>query len=88
MKLYPCALVESAHLTEAHEAGSWQPYGEEELVDLLAACVRVTPVHTRISRMIRDIPSQDILVGCKKTNLRQRMNLSGRCACGKWPRMP
>ncbi len=71
VKLYPCALVESAHLTEAHEVGSWQPYGEEELVDLLAACVRVTPVHTRISRMIRDIPSQDILVGCKKTNLRQ-----------------
>ncbi len=71
VKLYPCALVESAHLTKAFEAGVWQPYGEEELVGLLAACVRLTPVHTRISRMIRDIPSQDILTGCKKTNLRQ-----------------
>lgn len=71
VKLYPCALVESAHLTKAFEAGAWQPYGEEELVSLLAACVRLTPVHTRISRMIRDIPSQDILTGCKKTNLRQ-----------------
>lgn len=71
VKLYPCALVESARLTEAFEQGAWAPYGEDELVELLSACVLATPEHTRISRMIRDIPSNDILIGCKKTNLRQ-----------------
>lgn len=71
VKLYPCALVASARLTEGFQAGRWQPYGEEELVGLLSACVLATPEHTRISRMIRDIPSQDIVTGCKKTNLRQ-----------------
>lgn len=71
VKLYPCALVESAQLTEAYEEGRWAPYTEEELVGVLAADVAVTPPWTRISRMIRDISSHDIMAGNKKTNLRQ-----------------
>lgn len=71
VKLYPCALVASAQLTEAYEAGAWRPYNEEELVAVLAADVEATPPYTRISRMIRDISATDILVGNKKTNLRQ-----------------
>ena len=71
VKLYPCALVESARLTEHYEDGTWQPYGEDALVDLLTQCVLATPAHTRISRMIRDISSTDIIAGNKKTNLRQ-----------------
>ncbi len=71
VKLYPCALVESAPLTEDLAEGSWAPYGEGDLIELLARCVCATPPWTRISRMIRDIPSPDILTGCKKTNLRQ-----------------
>ncbi|MEC4176225.1 radical SAM protein [Adlercreutzia sp. R21] len=71
VKLYPCCLVESARLTECFEGGQWRPYSEEELVDVLAADVLATPPWTRISRMIRDISATDILVGNKKTNLRQ-----------------
>ncbi|MCI9128861.1 MAG: tRNA uridine(34) 5-carboxymethylaminomethyl modification radical SAM/GNAT enzyme Elp3 [Eggerthellaceae bacterium] len=71
VKLYPCALVESARLTSAFESGEWQPYSEDELTDLLIKCVLATPSHTRISRMIRDIPSTDIIAGSKRTNLRQ-----------------
>lgn len=71
VKLYPCALVVSAALTEAFDVGAWRPYTEEELVRVLAADVQATPPYTRISRMIRDISATDILVGNKKTNLRQ-----------------
>lgn len=71
VKLYPCALVASAALTREFEANRWRPYSEEELVAVLAADVEATPPWTRISRMIRDISSTDILVGNKKTNLRQ-----------------
>ncbi len=71
VKLYPCALVESAPLVKAYEAGEWSPYTEEELVDVLTHDVASTPPYTRISRMIRDISSQDIVAGNKKTNLRQ-----------------
>lgn len=71
VKLYPCALVENAHLMRAYDAGDWQPYDEATLVELLAADILVTPPYTRISRMIRDISATDIVVGNKKTNLRQ-----------------
>lgn len=71
VKLYPCCLVESARLTDCYEAGQWRPYTEEELVGVLAQDVLATPPWTRISRMIRDISATDILVGNKKTNLRQ-----------------
>ncbi len=71
VKLYPCALVASARLTEAYRQGSWHPYDEERLVDVLVADVLATPAQTRISRMVRDISSTDIVAGNRKTNLRQ-----------------
>ena len=71
VKLYPCALVESSHLMGAYQRGQWRPYTEKELLDVLVADVMATPAYTRISRMIRDISSTDIVVGNKKTNLRQ-----------------
>ncbi len=71
VKLYPCCLVESAHLKDRFEDGSWRPYAEDVLVDVLEADTLATPPYARISRMIRDISSGDIVAGNKKTNLRQ-----------------
>ena len=74
IKLYPCVLVESAELTRLYDQGVWKPYSEEELVSVLAADVAATPAYVRISRMIRDISSGDIIAGNKKTNLRQMVD--------------
>lgn len=71
VKLYPCSLVESAHLGRCYEQGSWAPYAEEDLIDLLVCDTLATPAYTRISRMIRDISATDIVAGNRKTNLRQ-----------------
>ena len=71
VKLYPCCLVASSQLTDHFRDGTWRPYTEDELVAVLAADVMATPPYARISRMIRDISATDILVGNKKTNLRQ-----------------
>ncbi|WP_415928139.1 elongator complex protein 3 [Slackia piriformis] len=71
VKLYPCALVEGTGLVPHYEDGGWRPYTEEELVDVLSYDTLITPPYMRISRMIRDISACDILVGNKKTNLRQ-----------------
>lgn len=71
VKLYPCALVADTELVNRYKDGSWKPYSEEELIDVLSADMLVTPPFTRVSRMIRDISAKDILVGNKKTNLRQ-----------------
>ena len=71
VKLYPCALIESARLRERYEAGEWVPYTEDDLVGVLAADVLATPAFCRVSRMIRDFSSGDIMAGNKKPNLRQ-----------------
>lgn len=71
VKLYPCSLVAATRLCTYYNEGTWQPYREEELIDLLTTDTLVTPPYVRVSRMIRDISAQDILAGNKKTNLRQ-----------------
>ena len=71
VKLYPCCLVESARLMGLHARGEWTPYAEDALIGVLKSDVLASPPYLRISRMIRDISSTDIVAGNKKTNLRQ-----------------
>lgn len=71
VKLYPCALVDGTGLVARFRDGSWRPYTEDELMDVLASDLLATPAYCRVSRMIRDIPANDILTGNKKINLRQ-----------------
>ena len=71
VKIYPCSLVESAELVEHHARGAWRPYAHEELVGLLADCLARVPPWCRVTRMIRDIPSTEILTGNRTTNLRE-----------------
>ncbi len=71
LKIYPCSLIESAELMQRYEDGSWQPYTHDELLHVLTACLRRTPEYCRLTRVIRDIPSTDIVVGNQLTNFRQ-----------------
>ncbi len=71
LKIYPCSLIESAELMQYYQRGEWQPYSYEQLLDVLTFCLRNTPGYCRLTRVIRDIPSTDIVVGNKLTNFRQ-----------------
>ncbi len=71
VKMYPCALVDGTGLVKKWREGTWQPYTEDELIGVLAKNMQVTPPYVRVSRMIRDISSHDIMTGNKKVNLRQ-----------------
>ena len=75
VKIYPCALIEGTRLQACFERGEWRPYTEDELLDVLADDIVATPAFCRISRMIRDFSSDDIMVGNKKPNLRQLVEL-------------
>ncbi len=86
LKIYPCSLIKSAKLVEYFERGEWEPYAEETLVELIASCKAYVPEYCRINRIFRDIPSHDIMVGCRTPNLRQvvgrYMEEKGmRCKC-------
>jgi elongator complex protein 3 len=71
LKIYPCSLIESAELMQRYQDGTWRPYTQDELLSLLADCFRLTPEYCRLTRVIRDIPGTDIVVGNKATNFRQ-----------------
>ena len=71
LKIYPTALLPDTELYERWRRGEYQPYDEETLVDLLARCKALIPPYCRVNRLMRDIPSSNIVAGVKKTNLRQ-----------------
>jgi elongator complex protein 3 len=71
IKIYPCSLLESAKLMQYFQQGKWRPYTHDELLDVLTFCLAHTPPYCRVTRVIRDIPSFDIVAGNKKTNFRQ-----------------
>jgi elongator complex protein 3 len=84
LKIYPCSLIESAELMRYYRSGEWRPYSEEELVELVADCMLAVPPYCRTTRVIRDIPSHDIVEGNKISNLRELAERSiarrgGRC---------
>lgn len=71
LKIYPCSLIESAELMQRYQDGSWRPYTHDELLHVLTEAFRFTPEYCRLTRVIRDIPSTDIVVGNHLTNFRQ-----------------
>lgn len=71
LKVYPCSLIESAELMQYYEQGLWEPYSYDELLYVLVNCFELTPEYCRLTRVIRDISSTDIVTGNKLTNFRQ-----------------
>jgi len=86
IKIYPCQLLENAELYEVWQRGEYQPYSTEELVDLITDIKPTIPEYCRVNRVIRDIPSTNVVAGNKRTSLRQdvhiEMKLRGtHCSC-------
>ncbi len=72
LKVYPTSLVESAELMRVYEDGGWRPYDDDELLAVVMSALSETPRYCRLSRVIRDIPGHDIVVGNSEPNFRQR----------------
>jgi len=72
VKIYPCVVTPSAELYQWWKSGKYTPYSDEELIEtLITIKSEIIPGYCRISRLIRDIPSQHIVAGNKVTNLRE-----------------
>jgi len=71
MKIYPTSVIPNTDLYDLYKKGKYKPYTEDTLVKVVGECIASTPRYCRLSRVIRDIPSQEIVAGNKRTNLRQ-----------------
>jgi elongator complex protein 3 len=71
IKIYPNQLLKNADLYQYWLRGEFRPYTTEELIDLIADIKPTIPSYCRVNRVIRDIPSTNVVEGNKRTSLRQ-----------------
>jgi elongator complex protein 3 len=71
IKIYPNQLLANAELYQYWLRGEYTPYTTEELIDLIADIKPSIPRYCRVNRIIRDIPSTNVVEGNKRTSLRQ-----------------
>jgi len=86
IKIYPTQLLANADLYAYWLRGEYRPYSTQELVDLIADIKPSIPRYCRVNRVIRDIPSTNVVEGNKRTSLRQDVHQElqrrgQRCQC-------
>ena len=86
IKIYPNQLLANAELYEYWQRGEFKPYTTEELIDLIADIKPTIPRYCRVNRVIRDIPSTNVVEGNRRTSLRQDVHQElqrrgTRCEC-------
>ncbi len=73
VKIYPNTVIPSSELYEWFKQEKYKPYGEDKLFEALLQMKLTTPRYCRISRLIRDIPDNEIMAGNRITNLREAL---------------
>ncbi|MDD1716667.1 MAG: GNAT family N-acetyltransferase, partial [Methanoregulaceae archaeon] len=86
LKIYPTLVTPGSEIEDLWKRGEYEPYTEEEMIDLVAYAKSVLPEYVRLQRIQRDIPAKLIVAGSKHSNFRQlareRLQASGSmCRC-------
>jgi len=76
IKFYPTSVIPNTKLAELYEKGEYIPLETADIKKLIQQVfLEVIPPYTRIKRLIRDIPANEIMAGSKITNLGQLMHI-------------
>jgi len=86
LKIYPTQLLKDTGLYHFWAQGEYKPYTTQELIALISELKLSIPRYCRVNRVIRDIPSGNVVAGNKRTSLRQDIQASLkerglRCQC-------
>lgn len=86
IKIYPTSVIKDTELYNLYKSGQYTTYTVKKLKDVIKTAMLDTPRYCRITRVIRDIPKQEIEAGSDITNLRQIIHKEmkeegGRCEC-------
>ena len=69
LKIYPCLVTKGSELYDLWQNGEYEPYNDDEAVELITKVKAILPKWVRTMRIQRDIPSTLIEAGVKKSNL-------------------
>ena len=72
-KIYPCEVVPWTRIKTWFDEGSFVPYPDSELFEVILNAKAAVPPWVRLNRVVRDIPSQYILGGVDAPNMRQTL---------------
>ncbi|MBV6397160.1 MAG: hypothetical protein HFACDABA_02765 [Anaerolineales bacterium] len=75
IKIYPNQLLANAELYQYWQRGEFHPYTTPELIELIADIKPTIPRYCRVNRVIRDIPSTNVVEGNRRTSLRQDIQI-------------
>jgi elongator complex protein 3 len=75
IKIYPTQLLANAELFNVWARGEYTPYTTDELISLIADVKPTIPRYCRVNRVVRDIPSDNVVEGNKRTSLRLDVQL-------------
>jgi len=86
VKIYPTLVLPGTRLYDLWRSGLYKPYSDEDLVELLARWLELTPPYVRIQRIQREIPLRLAAAGNRIPNLREvveeKLRMRGlRCRC-------
>lgn len=84
LKIYPCMVTPFSQLEKMlkDDPKVHKPYTNKELITIIGEIKKHVPEYCRIIRIVRDIPAESIVIGSKKSNLRQEMQRDGIiCKC-------
>ena len=86
IKIYPNQLLANTELFNVWERGDYHPYSTEQLIEIIADIKPTIPRYCRVNRIIRDIPSTNVVEGNKRTSLRMDVQVelkkrSRQCSC-------
>ncbi|MFA6426944.1 MAG: tRNA uridine(34) 5-carboxymethylaminomethyl modification radical SAM/GNAT enzyme Elp3 [Candidatus Magasanikbacteria bacterium] len=73
IKIYPCTVIKNTELYTWLQNKKYKPYDQKDLFESIIQMKINTPRYCRISRLIRDIPANEIEGGNIITNLREAL---------------
>jgi len=71
LKIYPTLVIRGTELYDLWKDNEYEPLSTERGVKLLSKTMKYIPKYCRVIRVQRDIPSNKIVAGIKKSNLRE-----------------
>lgn len=86
LKIYPTSLLRNSDLFAYWERGEYSPYSYETLLEMMVDIKPTIPRYCRVNRVVRDIPAHHVVVGNRRSNLREEaqraLGQRGlRCVC-------
>ncbi len=74
LKIYPCSVVPWTKIEQWYKDGTYVPYEDEKLIDVLIEFKRKVHPWIRLNRVVRDITSNYLIAGCTNPSMRDDLH--------------